>query len=226
MKGKSIFTKAEAEAISILIRKKIVADRDNQKKLRDKIRAIGFYASDFGIGGGYNVNDFLKVVKVIGVSSDVQPASNSVLKNIKPTALPPKKTDRDETYVINLCDELLKSKGWRQHRFDFLKGDNGTRLPVDAYYEHLKLVVEYRERQHTEQVKFFDRRQTVSGVPRGEQRKMYDQRRRDVMPKHGITLIEIGYDDFEHDRSKRLIRNRNQDIAVLKMKLKKFLNKS
>lgn len=40
-----------------------------------------------------------------------------------------------------------------------------TRLPVDAYYETLNLVVEYRERQHTESVPIMDRRSTISSVP-------------------------------------------------------------
>lgn len=66
MKGKSTFTQIEANAIIALIRKKLVANRNEQKRLRDKIRALGFYASDFGIGGGYNEHDFLRVVKIIG----------------------------------------------------------------------------------------------------------------------------------------------------------------
>lgn len=103
----------------------------------------------------------------------------------------------------------------RQYRFPFLAGDSGTPLPVDAYYPDLKLVVEYRERQHTEPVKFFDRRQTVSGVSRGEQRRMYDQRRRDVLPQHGIRLVEIGVEDLCHNGSKRLHRNRQGDKKVI-----------
>ena len=41
----------------------------------------------------------------------------------------------------------------RQHRFDFLRGTSGRHLPVDAYYEidaQWKLVIEYREMQHSE----------------------------------------------------------------------------
>ena len=59
----------------------------------------------------------------------------------------------DESYVIDLCDELLGITASRQHRFEFLKGDAGTKLPVDAYYKPLNLVIEYREKQHSEQVK-------------------------------------------------------------------------
>ncbi len=69
MKGKSIFTRSDADAIISLIRKKVVADTNEQKRLRDKIRAIGFYASDFGIAGGYTEHDFLRVVKIVGSST-------------------------------------------------------------------------------------------------------------------------------------------------------------
>lgn len=70
---------------------------------------------------------------------------------------------KDETYIIDLCDEVLGLKASRGHRFEFLRGDpgkNGRRacLPVDAYYAELNLVVEYHERQHSEPVSFFDRR--------------------------------------------------------------------
>jgi hypothetical protein len=125
----------------------------------------------------------------------------------------------DESYVIDLCDEILGLVASRQHRFDFLRGDANTKLPVDAYYSELNIVVEYREKQHTEEVKFFDKKNTVSGVGRGEQRRIYDQRRRDVLPAHGITLIEINYSDFNHSSSKRLLRNRLNDIEVIRDRL-------
>ena len=100
-----------------------------------------------------------------------------------------------------------------------MKGDAGTKLPVDAYYPDLNLVVEFKEKQHTEAVAFFDRRQTVSGMGRGEQRKLYDQRRREVLPQHAIKLIELGYDDFMHTSGKRLVREKHNDLKVIKEKL-------
>ena len=73
--------------------------------------------------------------------------------------------------MIDLCDEILGLKAIRQYTFPFLVGDSGRRLPVDAFYEPHNLVVEYRESQHTEAVPFFDRKLTVSGCYRGEQRR-------------------------------------------------------
>ena len=134
---------------------------------------------------------------------------------------------KDEEYILNLCDIILCKKSLRQHRFNFLLGDKGkdgrqAKLPVDSFYPDLNLVIEYKERQHTEEVSFFDKkdRLTISGVHRGEQRKVYDQRRIEILPKHNIQLIELSYSDFAHDSQKRLMRNEKQDVQILKEKLK------
>lgn len=131
----------------------------------------------------------------------------------------------DEQYVLDLCDKVLGIKSARQHRFDFLIGDSGVKLPVDSFYPTLNLVIEYRERQHTESVGFFDKpeRMTVSGVHRGEQRRVYDERRRKILPEHNIELIEISYNDFNYDRQKRIIRNPEKDGEVIRHKLNRFI---
>lgn len=128
----------------------------------------------------------------------------------------------DEYYVIGLCNEVLGRVAKQQHKFDFLRGDTGVRLPVDAYYEDLNLVVEYCERQHTESVAFFDNKLTASGVTRGEQRKKYDERRREILPKHGIKVISIHYYDF--GTSKKLKRNYEKDIKIVSNILKPYIN--
>lgn len=146
--------------------------------------------------------------------------------------MPKIKTDKDEHYVISLCDKVLGIISMRQHRFPFLLGDankrgNAAKLPVDSYYEELKLVIEYCERQHTESVTFFDKpnRITVSGVHRGEQRKIYDERRRQVLPQHGLQLIEFSYSDFKYDSQKRILRNASFDEEIIRQKLKDFQKK-
>jgi len=72
---------------------------------------------------------------------------------------------------------------------------------------------------------FFDKpdKLTKSGVSRGEQRKIYDQRRRDIMPQHGLTLIEIEYSDFTCNSKNRMIRNLKQDLEVVTRTLKRFI---
>jgi hypothetical protein len=137
----------------------------------------------------------------------------------------------DEYYILNLCDEILNEKASRQHTFPFLLGDfhkdkiSRTKLPLDGYYKNLNLVIEYREKQNTEEVLHIDNPEakTVSGVSRGEQRKIYDQRRRDVLLRKEIKLIEINYYAFEYDSQMNIIRNNEKDIEILKEILKDFI---
>ena len=135
------------------------------------------------------------------------------------------RANSDEHYVIGLCNEVLKMEASQQHCFDFLLGDTGKKLPVDAYYEDLNLVIEYYESQHTESTPFFDNKKTVSGVSRGEQRRLYDERRRTELSKHGIRLVILRYSDF--GTTKRLKRdNREHDIEVVRKKLAEFIPSS
>ena len=133
----------------------------------------------------------------------------------------------DEAWVIDLCDEVLGRKALRQHRFPFLVGDPGpsgrrTCLPVDAFYPDLKVVIEYHERQHRERVAFFDRRMTVSGMPRGEQRRRYDDLRRALLPENGYHLEILEWSEFEHDRAGRLLRG-SRDASVVRQCLASYL---
>jgi len=138
---------------------------------------------------------------------------------------------RDEAYIIDLCDRALNLVAKRQHKFDFLRGDlprkggKGRKLPVDAFYPEINLAIEYRERQHSESVPFFDKpeRLTCSGCGRAEQRALYDQRRRDVLLQHGIHLIELDCHSFSHDGQKRLRRIKTADESIVRQQLSCFL---
>jgi hypothetical protein len=57
---------------------------------------------------------------------------------------------------------------------------------------------------------------TNSGVHRGEQRKIYDERRRVIIPQNGLTLIEISYSDFNYDNQKKILRSTNHDQKVVR----------
>lgn len=129
-----------------------------------------------------------------------------------PTSDRRSRTRSDEAYVVSLCDEILGETALRQHRFDWLRGDPGRSgrtiaLPVDAYYPAHRLVVEYRERQHGERVAIMDDRSTISGVPRGVQRQIYDRRREDLIPRHGLRLVIVNARDLCSDRRGRLLRS-------------------
>lgn len=175
-----------------------------------------------GIGGAP-----IRPQQVTG-SAPIQPLKGTGAAPIPPRANGTPRKKRDEDYIIDLCDEILRCKASRQHRFDFLLGDPNaqgkrTRLPVDAYYEPLNLVIEYRERQHTESVPIMDRRSTISGVARAEQRRIYDKRREEILPEHGIELIILSFDQFRCDSQKRLRRDPVADRAVIRAKLKNRL---
>lgn len=127
----------------------------------------------------------------------------------------------DEHYVLEVCNKVLGARGRRQATFDWLRGDPslsrplGTKLPVDGFWPALKLVVEFQEEQHSKPSPFFDRRQTVSGVGRGEQRRLYDERKRLLIPKHGLRLVVIEKSAFVV-KSKRIVRDPARDIAVVR----------
>lgn len=94
MKGKAEFTVDEAAQIEKFIEQKLRASNNEQKGIRNKIRALGFYASDFGIGGGYTVADFRRVVRVIGSKPSAQVKSTAhqvktpvIPKEIKPSII-------------------------------------------------------------------------------------------------------------------------------------------
>ncbi|WP_084349426.1 hypothetical protein [Janibacter limosus] len=132
------------------------------------------------------------------------------------------RANSDEAYVLDLCDQVLGERSRRQHRFDWLLGDvgkNGSarRLPVDGYWPGCGLVVEYRELQHDRPTAHFDKpdRLTVSGVHRGIQRAIYDARREELIPAHGLRLVVVKPADLDADARGRLRRSAEADLISL-----------
>jgi hypothetical protein len=240
MKGKSVFSKAEIKELEELIILRNNTPTNGQKAIRDKMRRIGFYGrDDWGISD-LQISDLHSLMEagLIKVTNEDKSSHQKEMITIENDRLGTKvvqsvtstKINKDEYYILDLCDMVLQQKSLRQHRFDFLLGDANikgvvVKLPVDAFYPKLNLVIEYCERQHTETVSFFDKpdRLTISGVNRGEQRRIYDDRRREVLREHSISLIEISYFDFNYDSNKRIIRNKEYDKAVISERLKDFL---
>jgi hypothetical protein len=118
----------------------------------------------------------------------------------------------------------LEQKAERQKRFDFLLGDlhkdkkTRTKLPVDAFYESLNLVIEFHEPQFAEPSAIVEKPalKTASGVSREEQRRIYDQRRMEELPKHEIKFIIIPHTIFSYDTEYKIIRNAEKDLAKVK----------
>lgn len=131
--------------------------------------------------------------------------------------------DNDAFYVLNFCDDILGIEASREHRFDWLRGDLSARtgrtatLPVDGYWESLGLVIEVMESQHYVPTPHFDKPDvmTVSGVHRGLQRRLYDERKAELIPRHGLRLIALPITVFEV-RGKKIKRNPGRDIEVVR----------
>ena len=240
MKGKNTFTIAEIAELKKLIGLRNLATRSEQKKIRARMRRIGFYGkADWGINN-CQVSDLESLVRsgqITVTGANAQTATRnpaSVTVTAQHTTLPPEhrsaRAKSDEFYVLALCDEVMGMNSLRQHRFEFLRGDQssdgkpGVKLPVDAYFPEKHLVVEYRERQHTEAVLFFDKPDwlTRSGIPRSEQRRKYDLLRETVLPQHGIALCIISCDQFLLNTKKRIARDYANDITLVKRILKPY----
>lgn len=134
-----------------------------------------------------------------------------------------RRRDHEGGYVLDRIDAILGQASLREHRFDWLRGDPGrtgrsAHLPVDAYWPDFALVVEVYERQHDHPVAHFDKpeRLTVSGVHRGEQRRLYDQRRRSAIPANGLTLLIVRTSQLAVDRRGRVLRDAEADSVALR----------
>lgn len=133
----------------------------------------------------------------------------------------PPRSESDEVYLLDLVAEILAEPDYRrQHRFPTLLGDPGRDgrrrpLPVDGYFPRHRLVVEYWERQHSAPVPIMDEGETVSGVSRGHQRRLYDQRRAAWVKANGLRLVILDYRGFETDGRGRLRRDPVRDRRIV-----------
>lgn len=145
--------------------------------------------------------------------------------------------EKDVNYVIDLCDEIIGENANRHKRFWFLLGElhkdekTRTRLPISAFYESLNLVVDFREVyvpnkdaevKHVE--KDEDSKYVAGGLSRSELRKIYEQRKADLIPKHKINYVVISNTDFTCDKQNKIIRNKESDIKVISEILKEYIS--
>jgi hypothetical protein len=129
----------------------------------------------------------------------------------------------DENYLLDMSDELLAQKASRKHTFDTLvgnlhkRGKGRTKLPLDAYYKHLKLVSEVFQKE----VPFEELDEKEQA--RVTQIKYYDQLKKEVVLNKKFRYMKINYAQFECGENGKLIRNTENDTIVLKEILKDFL---
>ena len=133
----------------------------------------------------------------------------------------PPRTDSDEKYILDLVAEILAEPGYRwQHRFPTLLGDPGRDgrcrpLPVDGYFPRHQLIVEYWEKQHSAPVPIMDDGATISGVSRGHQRRIYDQRRQTWANANGLRFVILDHRGFDTDKRGRLQRDPACDRQII-----------
>lgn len=127
----------------------------------------------------------------------------------------------DEFYLVNLCDELLEQKASRKHTFDTVvgnlhkRGKGRTKLPLDAYYKDLKLVIEFFRKSDEVLDELEQARIT--------QIKRYNEIKKKAILKKNLRLLAINYASFEHDETNKIIRNTEEDKLILRGLLKAFL---
>lgn len=138
----------------------------------------------------------------------------------------PPRSESDEKYILELVAEVLAEPDYRwQHRFPTLVGDPGKDgkrrcLPVDGYFPRHRLIVEYWETQHSAPSPIMDEGMTVSGVSRGHQRRLYDQRRQAWADANGLRLVILDHRGFETDALGRLQRNPIRDRQLVAQALR------
>lgn len=124
------------------------------------------------------------------------------------------------SYVIELLTELLGEPPEREKSYPWAVGDvsaktgRAKQLPFDAVWEGRQLIVEVDEDQHRRAVDFWDKPTviTVSGVPRGQQRRIYDERKRAAARAHGYKVLEIPWER----RPAPVRRDRDADLSAVR----------
>jgi diadenosine tetraphosphate (Ap4A) HIT family hydrolase len=133
----------------------------------------------------------------------------------------PPRSESDEKYILDLVAEILAEPDYRwQHRFPTLLGDPGKDgrrhpLPVDGFFPRHRLIVEYWEPHHSEPIPIMDEGMTVSGVSRGHQRRLYDQRRQTWADANNLQLVILDHRGFETDKQGRLQRDPARDRRIV-----------
>lgn len=147
--ARTSFSTSEMDEIRGLIQELMSANSKRQKSIRAKLHSQGLYWDEVGNRMPYTLEslDILISNGIIKITDSPADLNNEIAMQHSPQTSNNKtntgRKNSDEHYVINLCDEVLGQHAARQHKFDFLKGDgeNPRCLPVDAYYEGLKLVI-------------------------------------------------------------------------------------
>ena len=121
MKGKNIFTKQEFEELKSLIRQRLNADKSNQKQIRNKMRAIGFFGrDDFGIVDCHisDLESLVRsgIIKVIGNKVSGNMTQKSINNNVVQQTIKDKDTlnptDHTQNKDLKTAFAVQQSLAW------------------------------------------------------------------------------------------------------------------
>ncbi|MAM29452.1 MAG: hypothetical protein CMC13_10570 [Flavobacteriaceae bacterium] len=116
MKGKNQFSKSEFKQLKILIKEKQTADKTEQKSIRNRIRKIGFYFSDFSNKKkGYDISDLEQLVKT-GQIKIV-----GLINNIEKPKIATKQKENSKQTEVNTFNKLNLTKvlvNFAKNRFE------------------------------------------------------------------------------------------------------------
>lgn len=117
MKGKRNFTTVEIQKIIDLIEQKVVASKNEQRNIRNKIRSSGFYFSDFSKKKAYTVDDFNELIQVGEIvvlddknSEELKTNSNINQCNEKEIDISEKLTSNNNFKLISQLDNVILNK--------------------------------------------------------------------------------------------------------------------
>lgn len=114
MKGKREYSEYEANQIRKLINQKVLASKNKQKGIRNRIRGYKFYFSDFSNKKGYTVNDFNKLIKTGKIIiTDSNSSINKPEKIIPKGALENNNTKRTESNYENIERDLMTKENFK-----------------------------------------------------------------------------------------------------------------
>lgn len=115
MKGKREFTEDEANKIRNLIKQKLQATTNEQKRIRNKIRDLKFYYTDFSDKKGYTVDDFNQLIKS-GRIRIIGGKTQSIIEKNEMVNEPPMKLRKDSNVTLeNIEQELVSTGNFRQY---------------------------------------------------------------------------------------------------------------
>lgn len=126
---KTTYTKSEYEVLKKLVSKKVLANRNEQKKIRASIRNIGFYFADFSSKKGYDISDLEELVS----TNQIKISGGS------PVPVQTNMVSEDAAVIPNEVQSSLEKESFSNQKFQaFNNLDQSTLSKTGLYFTRLK----------------------------------------------------------------------------------------